>query len=57
MADLIDFLPRPAKSITVANVPKNMPFRESVYVQKELKKWLVRRVECIRGVMDLGKST
>lgn len=33
-----------------------MPFRESVKVQDELKKWLVRRVECIRGEFDLGKN-
>jgi len=31
-----------------------MPYRESVPVQDELKKWLVRRVECIRGEVDLG---
>lgn len=32
-----------------------MPFREGISVQDELKKWLVRRVECIRGKVDLGK--
>lgn len=26
-------------------------------MQDELKKWLVRRVECIRGEVDLGRFT
>lgn len=29
-------------------------YREATKVQEELKKWLVRRVECIRGRMTLG---
>jgi GH15 family glucan-1,4-alpha-glucosidase len=55
VVDLVDFFPRPKNSNVVAKVPKQMPFRESVEVQDELKKWLVRRVECIRGEFDLGK--
>ncbi len=33
-----------------------MPFREAITVQGELKKWLVRRVECTRGSVTLGRS-
>jgi len=39
----------------VTKSAQQMPFRESVSVQDELKKWLVRRVECIRGKVDLGE--
>jgi hypothetical protein len=56
VADLIDFFPRPRNQYTVARTPKHMPFRESVKVQDELKKWLVRRVDCIRGKVKLGTS-
>lgn len=52
--DLIDFFPRPKNSQVVAKGPKQMPFREAIQVQDELKKWLVRRVECIRGSVDIG---
>ena len=51
--DLIDFFPRPKNSSVLAK-QKQMPFREAVQVQDELKKWLVRRVECIRGYVDIG---
>ncbi|KFX99286.1 hypothetical protein V490_01852 [Pseudogymnoascus sp. VKM F-3557] len=50
--DLIDFFPRPKNSSVLAK-QKQMPFRETVIVQDELKKWLVRRVECIRGYVDI----
>jgi hypothetical protein len=56
VVDLLDFFPRPRNSKVVAKLPKSMPFRESVSVQDELKRWLVRRVECIRGSMDLGTN-
>jgi hypothetical protein len=52
--DLIDFFPRP-KNSSVLTKTKQTPFREAVTVQDELKKWLVRRVECIRGFVDIGK--
>ena len=55
VVDLVDFFPRPKNSKVVTKAPKQMPFREAVIVQDELKKWLVRRVECIRGEFDLGK--
>lgn len=56
MVDLVDFFPRPKDSRVVMKAPKQMPYREAVTVQDELKKWLVRRVECIRGEVDLGKA-
>ena len=56
VVDLVDFFPRPKNSNVVMKAPKQIPFRESVKVQDELKKWLVRRVECIRGEFDLGMS-
>jgi hypothetical protein len=52
--DLVDFFPRPNENHVIAKATKQMPYRESVPVQDELKKWLVRRVECIRGEVDLG---
>jgi GH15 family glucan-1,4-alpha-glucosidase len=56
-ADLIDFFPRPRNSHVISKSTKQMPFRESIKVQDELKKWLVRRVECIRGKVDLGRGS
>lgn len=53
VVDLVDFFPRPKDSRVVTKVPKQMPYREAVTVQDELKRWLVRRVECIRGEADL----
>ncbi len=54
VVDLVDFFPRPKDSHVVAKAPKQTSFREAIKVQDELKKWLVRRVECIRGKVDLG---
>ncbi|KAF7872637.1 hypothetical protein EAF04_003554 [Stromatinia cepivora] len=51
VVDLIDFFPRPNHSHVAKK--SSMPFRETTKVQGELKKWLVRRVECIRGSVDL----
>lgn len=34
---------------------KQSSFREARKVQEELKKWLVRRVECVRGSLTLGQ--
>lgn len=53
VATLVDFFPRPKNSFIVPRGTNRMPFREAVTVQDELKKWLVRRVECIRGRVDL----
>lgn len=56
VVDLVDFFPRPKHSnVVTQKAPKQWPFREAVKVQDELKKWLVRRVECIRGEFDLGE--
>ncbi|TVY24194.1 Uncharacterized protein LHYA1_G006945 [Lachnellula hyalina] len=53
VVDIVDFFPRPSEGSVVAKGSKQTPFRETVPVQDELKKWLVRRVECIRGEVDL----
>jgi len=52
---VVDFFPRPKSSSVITKAAKQMPYREAVAVQDELKKWLVRRVECIRGCVDLGE--
>lgn len=57
MVDLVDFFPRPKNSHVVTKTTQQMPFREAMTVQDELKKWLVRRVECIRGHVDLGRPS
>ena len=55
VVDVVDFFPRPKSTqITTKGVKLNA-YREATKVQDELKKWLVRRVECIRGSMNLGK--
>lgn len=53
--DLTDFFPRP-KHTEVVKKCKQTNTRETIVEQDELKKWLVRRVECIRGSIDVGKS-
>lgn len=55
VVDLVDFFPRPL-TITAGEITRARtqgPYRESVTVQDELKRWLVRRAECIRGSVDL----
>lgn len=51
VVDLVDFFPRPKNAQVVSQGPKMSAFREMEKVQEELKRWLVRRVECIRGRM------
>lgn len=54
---MVDFFPRPKSTHVVTKTTKatkQSSFREAIAVQGELKKWLVRRVECIRGAVDLG---
>ncbi len=53
VVDLVDFFPRPKATAVVSRAPNQNAFREVRAVQEELKKWLVRRVECIRGRMEL----
>lgn len=55
VVDLVDFFPRPKSAQVMTRGYKQNAFREATKVQEELKKWLVRRVECIRGSMTLGK--
>lgn len=56
VVDLVDFFPRPKNAKVIFKGPKQSVYREMTSVQEELKKWLVRRVECIRGEFSLGKS-
>ncbi|PQE15477.1 glycosyl hydrolase protein [Rutstroemia sp. NJR-2017a WRK4] len=53
VVDLVDFFPRPKHDHVVTTTKSATPFRETTTVYGELKKWLVRRVECIRGRVDL----
>ncbi|TPX16753.1 uncharacterized protein E0L32_003694 [Thyridium curvatum] len=53
VVDVVDFFPRPRNSNVVSKGPKQTAFREVTKVQEELKRWLVRRVECIRGQLEL----
>ncbi|KAI0818194.1 Six-hairpin glycosidase-like protein [Xylaria sp. FL0064] len=49
VVNLLDFFPRPKNAnILTTNTPQ-ISYREARSVPEELKKWLVRRVECIRG--------
>lgn len=54
VADVVDFFPRPKSAKILTRSNKQSVYREATKVQEELKKWLVRRVQCIRGSMDLG---
>ncbi|KAF4122461.1 Glucoamylase (glucan-1,4-alpha-glucosidase), GH15 family [Geosmithia morbida] len=56
--DLVDFFPRPKSARVMIRGPSynagNMgTYGEMTNVQEELKKWLVRRVECIRGSLTM----
>lgn len=53
VVELIDFFPRPRTSRGLTRETQHASFHEAVKVQDALKKWLVRRVECIRGKMDI----
>lgn len=54
VVDLVDFFPRPKHSTVVPRGgPRQGGFREATTVQEELKQWLVRRVECIRGKLAM----
>lgn len=54
VVDVVDFFPRPKSTQVTTRGVKLNAYREVTKVQDELKKWLVRRVECIRGSMNLG---
>ncbi|GKU00619.1 glycoside hydrolase family 15 [Fusarium langsethiae] len=53
VVDVVDFFPRPKSTQVTTKGVKLNAYREATQVQDELKKWLVRRVECIRGSMSL----
>ncbi|KAM0443581.1 hypothetical protein ACHAQK_003228 [Fusarium lateritium] len=53
VVDVVDFFPRPRSTQVTTRGAKLNAYREATKVQDELKKWLVRRVECIRGSMNL----
>ncbi|KAJ9157266.1 Six-hairpin glycosidase [Pleurostoma richardsiae] len=53
VVDLVDFFPRPKSTAIISRGLKQTAFREVTKVQEELKRWLVRRVECIRGQLSL----
>ncbi|GJN83634.1 glycosyl hydrolase [Purpureocillium lilacinum] len=53
VVDLLDFFPRPKEAQVATKDYKQSAWREAIRVPEELKKWLVRRVECIRGTMTL----
>ncbi|KAK7989048.1 hypothetical protein PG989_009363 [Apiospora arundinis] len=54
VADLVDFFPRPRTTTILSSKGyKQNAYRETQSVQEELKRWLVRRVECIRGRLAL----
>jgi GH15 family glucan-1,4-alpha-glucosidase len=55
VVDLVDFFPRPKNAQVMTRGYKQSAYREATNVQEELKKWLVRRVDCIRGSMTLGE--
>ncbi|EKJ70772.1 hypothetical protein FPSE_09065 [Fusarium pseudograminearum CS3096] len=53
VVDVVDFFPRPKSTQVTTKGVKLNAYREATKVQDELKKWLIRRVECIRGSMSL----
>ncbi|KAK8056128.1 Six-hairpin glycosidase-like protein [Apiospora rasikravindrae] len=54
VVDLVDFFPRPKTTAILSSKSfKQNAYRETQKVQEELKRWLVRRVECIRGRLAL----
>lgn len=55
VVDVVDFFPRPKDAQVMTKDFKQSAYREATKVQGELKKWLVRRVECIRGSLTLGQ--
>lgn len=55
VVDVVDFFPRPKSGKVIFKGPKQSAYREMTSVQEELKQWLVRRVECIRGRLQMGQ--
>ncbi|KAI1757250.1 Six-hairpin glycosidase-like protein [Xylaria castorea] len=53
VVNLVDFFPRPKNANILTPTTAQTSYRETRSVPEELKKWLVRRVECIRGQFTL----
>ncbi|KAI1113624.1 Six-hairpin glycosidase-like protein [Nemania sp. NC0429] len=53
VVNLVDFFPRPKNANILTTNTTLTSYRETRTVLEELKKWLVRRVECIRGQFTL----
>ncbi|KAI8632277.1 glycoside hydrolase family 15 protein [Xylariaceae sp. FL1651] len=53
VVDVVDFFPRPKNANILSTDRKHTAYRETRSVPEELKKWLVRRAECIRGQLTL----
>ncbi|KAL6872312.1 family 15 glycoside hydrolase [Trichoderma longibrachiatum] len=53
VVDVVDFFPRPKSAKVMTKGYKQNAYREATNVQEELKKWTVRRVECIRGSLPI----
>ncbi|WDK14300.1 glycosyl hydrolase family 15 [Colletotrichum graminicola] len=53
VVDLVDFFPRPKTATVLSTSARQTAFREAIRIQEELKKWLVRRVECVRGHLEM----
>ncbi|KAL6898139.1 glycoside hydrolase family 15 protein [Trichoderma evansii] len=54
VVDIVDFFPRPKSAKVMTKGYKQNAYREAINVQEELKKWVVRRVECIRGSLPIN---
>lgn len=53
VVNLVDFFPRPKNANILTTNTTRTSYRETRSVLEELKQWLVRRVECIRGHFTL----
>ena len=53
MINIIDFLPRP-RTAPPAAAPVSGVRTQNAVAKSKFKEWLVRRVECVRGSMDLA---
>ncbi|KAH8162845.1 hypothetical protein CIB48_g5406 [Xylaria polymorpha] len=53
VVNLVDFFPRPKNANILTPNNAQTSYRETQSVPEELKKWLVRRAECIRGKFTL----
>ncbi|KAI0486107.1 Six-hairpin glycosidase-like protein [Xylaria cf. heliscus] len=53
VVNLVDFFPRPKNANILTPSNAQTSYRETQSVPEELKEWLVRRVECIRGQFTL----